>query len=373
MPTHRRLLVNLSHLAHNVEALKAARPGQKTVFMIKANAYGHGLLPIAEFAFRQLGVEEFGLASFAEAHTLCQHIPDKKLKAYVFSDFDLNSAQQMELFSRRQAMPVISQQRDLDFFLTSPQCQRLPLCLKFNTGMNRLGIDAPEAEAVATLLQRCGRHSIQHLMAHFACASQCMQTHSLNRTQMAGYTQLKSLLRSKGVAIESTSCANSAAIEQGVGAEDSHIRPGLMLYGPSSLGKEVNLATPWPGKMISRLEGPIIQTRRVAKGTPVGYGGHPTPHAGELALIGLGYGDGLATHFSGVQLQHQGAKGKIFGQVNMDMFQILFPAGTPLKIGGPFQVWGEDRHGLADLCRQTDQIPYQILCQLSARLEREYL
>ncbi len=357
MPTHRRLIIDLSLLAQNFAGLQALCPGKEVIFMVKANAYGHGLLPIAEFAFRDLGVREFGLASFAEAKLLCEHIPDERLKLYVFSDFDLTSPSQKELFAGRRVVPVIFKNSDLDVFLSDPDCKNLPLCLKFNTGMNRLGIPWEDAEKVAKRLK--GR-AVEHLMTHFACASQGA-THSLNQKQMNRFTDLKSLFCAHQIPVKHSSCANSAAIEQGLGLEDSHLRPGLMLYAPSA-----------KGKVISQLEGSIIQVRTVKQGELVGYGAHPAPHAGVLALVNLGYGDGFATHFSGVKITHRGTSGTVLGQVNMDMFQILFPKETPLKAGGPFCVWDDDPQNFASLCQQSNQIPYQLLCQLSARLERQY-
>jgi alanine racemase len=89
--------------------------------------------------------------------------------------------------------------------------------------------------------------------------------------------------------------ANSGAIEQQIASDYSHIRPGLMLYGPASVeGK-------WDGRILSELKSNLISVFEVKKGTPIGYGGHVCHADGKVGILPLGYGDGLMTYYSGAE------------------------------------------------------------------------
>ncbi len=372
MRSGRRLIVHLDVLEGNFKKLKKICPHNEILFMVKANAYGHGLLPIADFSLCQLGIKEFGCATFEEAIALREAMPNKNFEIYVFSDFQLDLKAQSDTLIDKKLIPVLSNRKDLEFFLEEPKFKDVPICLKFNTGMNRLGINYGETEKVITRLIKAERKSIYHLMTHLACASLSMKFHRGNCDQLERFKEIKHLFQDKGIEIERSSCANSGAIEQRAGLEETHIRPGLMMYGPSSLSPEVADEGCWTGKIISKLEAFVIKTQFVGKGTSIGYGATTLPREGELAIVALGYGDGFATTFCGAHLDHHGVEGEVVGRVNMDMFQILFPKGTPLKKGEIFTVWDLDPKRLERLSRESGQLPYELFCQLTTRVPRDY-
>ena len=148
----------------------------------------------------------------------------------------------MKILNKR-IIPIISNVDDLNKFLSNSIFKFVPLYLKFNTGMNRLGIRMDEIELVVDLLNKSGRKAIDHLMSHFACASLSIKKNSHNKKQVENFKFLKSQLLSAGVSLIQTSLANSGAIIQQEGMDESHVRPGLMMYGPSGLSQkfQVNL------------------------------------------------------------------------------------------------------------------------------------
>ncbi len=368
-----RLVVDLDILSSNLDKLKALAPSNEIMAMVKANAYGHGAVPIVRFACQNLGLKEFGLATLGEAIYLRDELPELDFEAYVFSDVQIALQECKEIYLNRRILPVLSNIEDLSFFLADKDFRHFPLILKFNTGMNRLGIKMDDLDHVANLLKKFGRKTIDHLMSHFACASQSMFKIKMNQKQLENFKQLKSELRARGIQVEKSSFSNSGAIEQKAGLEESHIRPGLMLYGPSSLTLP-NRKGVWSGQMISRLETYIIQTFEVGPGEPIGYGATPCPRNGVVAIVALGYGDGIINRYRGAKIRHNGHVGEIYGRVNMDMAQVFFEqdAVCDLRAGDIMTIWDHDQESFLELAESIDTIPYEIFCQLTPRVPRVY-
>lgn len=366
--------IDLSILASNFKSLKKICPNNEVLFMVKANAYGHGMIPIVKYSHFELGINEFGCASVGEALKLREELPDGKFEIYVFSDVQLVLEEAVEIYLNHRIIPVISNEKDLDFFLANSEFRHFPLCLKFNTGMNRLGIQDSKAEEVITKLKQAGRDEVYHLLSHFSSASLPMKTNKKNLDQKQRFKDLKEKFIDAGIRLKKTSLANSGAIEQGVGLEETHIRPGLMMYGPTSLIPKYRAESLWDGKLISSLETCIINSFPITKGTPVGYGATPCPGNGVIAIIALGYGDGFSTRYQGVELLYKGQVGKIVGRVNMDMAQVFFENGKieDYKLGDKFVVWDHSSENFMRLCDQSRTIPYEAFIHITERVPKVY-
>lgn len=370
-----RLLVDLKLLAENITSLQALYPQQKILFMVKADAYGHGVLPIVRYACQELEVKEFGCATLAEAMHLREHLPDLEFEVYVFSDVQIELKDSSEYYLNRRIIPVLSNENDLDFFLEHAQFAHFPLCLKFNTGMNRLGLDDGDVTKVIEKLKKTSRRSIYHLMTHMACASQSMNKIKKNGQQRERFNVLTQEFRSAGFDIERTSLSNSGALEQGVGGDYSHIRPGLMLYGPSSLIPQLKPLRQWRGHNISKLETYVLHVFKAKRGTPIGYGARVCPEDGVIAIVALGYGDGISTRFAGAHFFHKGHRGQVMGRINMDMTQVLFPPESfkDLRVGDKFVMWDHRPESVETLSEQTGALSYELFCQLTHRVPRVHV
>lgn len=367
-----RLLVDLNQLASNIEAVRRVYPHQNILFMVKADAYGHGMVPIVRYAVCELGVREVGCATIGEALTLRSELPELEFEIYVFSDVQIELKVCTELYLHRRIIPVISNIQDLDFLLEHSDFKHFPLCLKFNTGMNRLGLDLESCETIIQKIKRSGRREVYHLMTHFASAHLDLAQDSLGRLQNERFEQILKEFTAQGLSIVHRSRSNSGAIEQKVGLMDSHIRPGLLLYGPHSVDEPLRGQSWWNGKLISQLETYIIHTYQVKAGDAVGYGATRVTRDGLIAIIALGYGDGLSTRYLGAELSHHGYNGEVVGRVNMDMAQVLFPreAHKTLNTGDKFVVWGQEVSPFMKLATETKTLTYELFCQLSNRVPR---
>lgn len=369
-----RLVINLHHLAYNYFLIKKLAPNTSVLFMVKADGYGHGMIPIVRYAVTELGISEFGCATIGEALKLREELNDLEFDIYVFSDIQLELFENADIYLKRRIIPVISNVSELDYILHTEGFEYFPICLKFNTGMNRLGLDPKDAAMIIAKLKRHGRDTLHHLISHYANASYPMDTNERNIDQRNCFTELKNQFINSGIKLSRTSQSNSGAIEQMVGFDDTHIRPGLMMYGPTSLFSEFSDKGYFKGKVVSRLETYILRTFEVKTDTAIGYGSTPCPYDGIVAVLAIGYGDGFSTRYSGAHLFHKGFRGVIIGRVNMDMIQVLFPveARDYIKAHEIFTIWGEKEGDLLNFSEETKTIPYELFCSLLPRVPRVY-
>lgn len=369
-----RLVVNLGHLAHNYSVIKKMAPDCEVLFMVKADGYGHGMIPVARYAITELGIKEFGCATIGEALKLREELNDLEFEIYVFSDIQLELLENADIYLKRRIVPVISNVSELDYILHTPEFKNFPICLKFNTGMNRLGLDPNDAPLIANKLKQHGRSSIHHLISHYANASYPMDSNERNIFQRTRFNEIKKFFIDSGISLERTSQSNSGAIEQKIGFEDTHIRPGLMMYGPTSLHSEFSEHGHFNGRVVSKLETYILRTFDVKANEPIGYGSTPCPHDGVVAVLAIGYGDGFSTRYGGAHLYHKGFEGVITGRVNMDMIQVLFPveARGHILAHEIFTIWGEKEGDLLRFSDETKTIPYELFCSLLPRVPRVY-
>jgi len=358
------LEVDLKLLASNLEKVRNLAPRSEILPMVKANAYGNGLEEISTFLVRECAIKMLGCASLGEA-LMIKKLNLKDIRTIVFSDTEVGSEFSTN-YLENNLIPVLHQKSDLDFIMTNSAFDHLPLYLKLNTGMNRLGLDE---EDLAPYMDEFKKRGIQHLMTHFACSYFPSKPGDRTQKQLGKFHQIKKNLEAAGVRIEATSVANSGAIEQKIGLEETHVRPGLMIYGPYSTS-----ADHWEGHQISSFQTKILKTMTLKKGTPVGYGNHVLAEDAYLAIIPVGYGDGLTTFSSGVGVTVEGYKGEIFARVNMDMAFLKFPleAKDKIKAGTLVKIWNHDNKVITDMATAMKTIPYQLMCALSTRVPRIY-
>lgn len=361
------LEVQLSNLKYNIQHLRDdfLRHNQ-IIFMVKANAYGHGLSEIAAYAHTECGINNFGVATLAEAIHLRNSFPKMNFSLWVFSEINMQDKELSRAYHELNIYPVIGRFQDLKTLLADHA--EVPIVLKFNTGMNRLGIDIDRVDDVITILKKNKINQIHHLMTHFSSSYIKLKHNDRTHKQYEAFCEIKEKFAKAGIGIHGTSVSNSGAIEQKFGLEESHVRPGLMLYGPRSLANG-----PWMGKIISSLRSSVIRIREIKRGTPVGYGGHICHADGHIVYLPIGYGDGLLTYYSGLEIKHKEFSGKFIGRVNMDIAQIYFEKlPTGLDQGSVLSVWDETQGSIDRIVSHTKTIPYQLFTSITSRVSRRY-
>lgn len=359
------LEVNLKLLQENFSKIKSLTKAH-VLPMVKANAYGNGLVPISKFLVEECEVNRLGCASLGEALHLFHECPNLNVEMMVLSDTEITNPDYADAYNNYSITPVLYNYSDVEYFLKNAIFAKVPLVLEINSGMNRLGISLDELSELAPKLKSRG---VKHLMTHFARSSDKLKDDDKTHRQMDEFIEAKKILKDSGVEVRETSVANSGAIEQKFGVDETFVRPGLMLYGSYSVSPRI-----WDGHQISRFVTKVLKTFSVKKGVPVGYGVNVAPEDCFIAVIAVGYADLSLTTASGAEIVVNGHKGKIFARVNMDMMFLIFDnaAAGKIKPGDAIEIWNHDNRVIGDLAVAMKTIPYQLMCGLTNRIPRIY-
>jgi alanine racemase len=351
-----RAVIHTQSLQHNLERVREFAPSSKVMAVIKADGYGHGITTVAS-TLKQ--ADALAVASIDEALQIKQSVPDSPpicLLEGVFRIDELN-----EVFNSGFAL-VLHNEEQVRYLESSQTDKPVPVWLKIDTGMNRLGIDANSFEDLFKRLQSCSSVSEIGLMTHFACADDAQN--SMTKTQLQ---QFEHAIGSKTA---ERSAANSAGIVQWPDSHFEWVRPGIMLYGSSPvLGKtagELGL------KPVMSLESELVALHPVKKGDSVGYGAMWIAERDTtIGVVACGYGDGYPRHArSGTPVLVNNQRQSLVGRVSMDMITVDIGDQPRAKIGDPVVLWGE---GLSvdEIAASADTISYELLCQVTRRVERE--
>jgi alanine racemase len=346
--------VRLADIAANYELAMSLAPGSQIIAVIKANAYGHGMVEVAQYLEDRVPV--FGVALVEEAVRL----RDAGIKKPILvmqgpgEASDLNEAVDGEFWW------LLHRQQQLDWVQTAKFKSPFRVWLKFDTGMHRLGFSEDAIDRVcASLRSSPAILEPPVLCTHLACAE--------DRKNPFTHDQVRLIRECAGRNGLDMSIANSAGI---LFWPDSHAqwnRPGYMLYGlcPTSS------AEPCPhglrAAMTMRSE--IIATRTLAAGEGVGYG-HDwvAKRPSKIGTIAIGYGDGYPRHApSGTPVLVNGQRVPLTGRVSMDAISVDLTDLGKVDVGDPVELWGQNL-SVNELASMAGTIGYEILAGLTGRV-----
>ncbi|WP_372762093.1 alanine racemase [Pseudoalteromonas sp.] len=350
--------INLSALAHNLAQVKRFAPNSKVMAVLKANAYGHGLVTIAQHLN---DADAFAVARIDEALALRA---GGLTKPIVLLEGVFNKADIPVLLANN-FQTIIHDENQLAALENAELEAPINCWLKINTGMHRLGIAPEQFEEFYRRLQRTANASNTiNLMTHFACADEV--SNEKTRQQIALFNRI-----ADNVA-QAHCLSNSAGIIAWPSAHGDWVRPGLMLYGVSPMlnttGQSYQL------KPVMRLTTKVIAVRQVAAHEAVGYGGRwqsDTPT--QLAVVGMGYGDGYPRHAkSGTPVMINNQRYGIVGSVAMDMITVDIGANVHnVKVGDEVVMWGPEL-AVEEIAQCADTISYELLCNITPRVSYQY-
>jgi alanine racemase len=351
-----RALIDTQALRHNLKTIRARAGNARVMAVVKANAYGHGLVPtglaLADADALAVARLEEGLALRAAGITR----PIVLLEG-VFSREQLNEAAAHGLDF------VVHDALQIELLESSGSAQRFVLWVKIDTGMNRLGF-APAQFAAALLRLRALTPAAREirLMTHLACANE--------RDDGATRAQLERFHKATHGLSFRTSIANSAGLFGMLPIYCDWVRPGLALYGASPFvdctAAELGL------KPVMTLTTSVIAVRRVSRGETVGYGGAwVAARDSTIAIVAAGYGDGVHRSLAaGTPVLVDGQRAALAGRVSMDMLAVDVSAASAVRVGTPVVLWG-DRLPVETVARCAGTIPYELLCSVSQRVALE--
>ncbi|RUR37819.1 alanine racemase [Vreelandella populi] len=354
--------IDLDALRHNYQLACQCAPQSRSLAVIKANAYGHGAVACAQALESQ--VPAFGVACIEEALALREGGITKPIVLLE----GIFSAAELPLVDHHQFWVAVHSAWQVDALLAFSPQQPIPVWLKVDSGMHRLGFEVKEASAVWQRLDNAPQVAALHLMSHFATA---------DASDGRYFTQQMQALQTLAKTLGAPLClANSPATLAWPDAHGDWNRPGVMLYGSDPL--EVANDTTRQLRPVMSLRSEIIALRELSEGEPVGYGGRwHAKRRSRIAVVAAGYGDGYDRHaVDGTPVLVNGQRCAIAGKVSMDMLTVDVTDIQSAAIGSEVVLWGAASNGAVlsvdEVARYCDTISYTLLTGVLPRVPRHY-
>jgi len=353
-----RLTVDLGAVIANWRALCRRAPGAEVAAVVKADAYGLGLEPVAT-ALARAGCRTFFVARLEEGEALRGILPEARILVLD----GLAGRPPARLLDAR-LVPVIGEPGELALWQRTARAveQRLATALLLDTGLTRLGLSAAEvAELGPTAFAGL---ELVLVASHLACADE--PSHPMNERQRAAFAAMRARLPPAPAGL-----AASSGIFLGAAFHFDQVRPGAALYGINPTPGRPN-----PMRPVVRLEAPVLKVHEVREPGSVGYGAtHPTRPGARIAVVPVGYADGWPRAASGRgRARIAGREVPVAGRVSMDLLT-LDVTGLPSELvrpGTPVELLGE-AFGVDDLAAAASTIGYEVLTRLGRRFERRWV
>ena len=363
--------ISLGNLEHNYWALRGCAPDSKFLATVKANAYGHGAVPVARYLTEELGTDYLAVACLEEAAQLRQ--------AGIMAPVLILGYTQPELAGEVVALDVTQTVFTPDLARALSEAagaagKRARIHLKVDTGMSRLGVlDHDPERAAAEIAGLCGLPHLkpEGIFTHFANADGDEDYTMLQFTRFLDV--LKELEEKYGRAFEIRHCAASAAVLNYPCTHMDMVRPGIALYGhypdPSCEGLD------GPGlKPVMSLYSRVAAVRDFPADTPVSYGctARFGDEGGRTAVLPIGYADGLHRTLSNQgSVWLDGRPRPIMGRICMDLCMIGLDEEARVKPGDVAEVFGE-RLPVERQAELAGTISYELLTAVAPRVPRIY-
>lgn len=358
-----RLEVNLNSLKSNLNMVKQIAKGREIIAVIKADAYGLGSIAVAK-AIVEEGVSFFLVALLEEAQLLRDHHIQKKI--LLTSPFTEKEIPDLLKFSIIPTLSDYLRAKALNNFGYNIN-QVIPVHIKVDTGMGRLGVKVNEAFDFIRKLTDLGNLRIEGIYSHFPSAD--IPDIEFTEHQIVIFSKLVS--QSKCFLQFQSHLANSSGIINFPNAHFDVVRPGIMLYGcyPSPYTRaQINLS-----KVIT-LKTEVICLKKIDPGESVSYGRtFIAKDERKVAVLPIGYADGYSTLLSNIgEVVIQNKKVPVIGRVSMDYTMVDVTSLNDIQIGEEVVLIGD---GITEeeIALKTGLIPYEILTSISKRVPRIYV
>lgn len=366
-----RAEVDLNALGSNVRAIRNHLPqGMMIMGLVKANAYGHGLVAVAQ-ALVRLGIDYLGVGFLEEGVVLREHgitspililggVLGHQVKDFFEHDLDITISS-IELARR-------IEEESRENFHT-----RVRVHLKIDTGMERLGVHSDRALPFIEGVSKLPHIEIVGMYSHLATADEADK--SFAHEQIRRFCALIDRMRERGIVPPLIHIANSGAIVDLPESYFTMVRPGIMLYGyyPSKQTSESI-----PLKPVLSLKSRVVFLKEVESGTSISYGRlYTTKEKTKIATVPVGYGDGYNRKLSNRgEVLIRGRRYPVVGAVCMDQIMIDVGLNPDIHVGDDVILLGSDhRESISawELAEKVGTIPYEIFTGITARVPRIFI
>ena len=322
--------------------------------VIKAAAYGHGLLPVAEALNAADGLALLDLRDAVQ-------LRDAGFRQTILLLEGFFTPDDLPLVAGHDLACVIHSPQQIAMLDNYPRRGALQVWLKVNSGMNRLGFAPREIPAV-----------MEKLKSHAAVRDITLMTHFSHADEAAGVAAQMEVFNALAAPYRvARSLANSAALLRYPATHADWVRPGIMLYGASPFAD--NTAQQLGLRPAMTLQSRIISLRELGAGECIGYGGVFRAEAPmRVGVVACGYADGYPRHApTGAPVLVEGRRARILGRVSMDMLSVDLSALPAAEVGSRVTLWGEGLP-VEEVARAAGTISYELLCARTARVPLVY-
>ncbi|CAB4573716.1 MAG: alanine racemase [Actinobacteria bacterium] len=357
-------IVDLSAISHNVKKIKDLT-GKEILAVVKADAYGHGLIPVAQTAIKS-GASMLGVALLEEAIALRDGGITAPILAWLLQPgSDFKSAIDCEIDIAVASKAALQEVR------AASTSKRARIHIELDTGMTRGGFLNEFAELTASDFDGV---DVVGVFSHFARADEPGEKQ--NQEQLEKFTEMVTKLESFGFTNLICHLSNSAASLTIPSARFDMVRLGIAMYGLSpdvnNLGTSQSLGL----RPAMQLRAALYLVKDVAAGTPVGYGATAvTKSDTRLGVVVMGYGDGIPRIAIDAGVWINGKRAPIIGRVSMDQFVVDLGPESKAKAGDWVVVFGNGSHGeytADDWGAASGSINYEIVTRIGPRVPRIY-
>jgi alanine racemase len=351
-----RARIDSAALRSNLAVIRARAPHSRVMAMVKANAYGHGLVPTA---LALPDADAFAVARIEEA----QALRSAGISQRIVLLEGIQTSEQLTMAAELQLDLVVHEPGQIGLLEAWRGVLRFSLWLKVDTGMNRLGFPVSAFASAWSRLTALRPAPLElRVLTHMACADE--HANPANARQLAALAPLI-----QGLNVE-VSIANSAALLDLPQSHAQWVRPGLALYGVSPFAAK--LGADFGLRPVMTLESTVLAVREVAAGEAVGYGAAwRAQRASRIAILAGGYGDGLLRSIpNGAHVLLNGTPVPLTGRVSMDMIAVDVSALAAVAVGDRAELWGPNLP-VEQLAAAAGTIPYELLCGVSQRVPLE--
>lgn len=362
--------IDLEALSHNVRQLvQFLSPHTQLMAVVKADAYGHGSVTVAQTALES-GASWLGVATVPEGIQL----REGGIKAPILILGATHTPEQIYAIAQWKLQPTLCSPKQALIFSsileTIQQGSPIPVHIKLDTGMSRLGTNWQEAEEFVQLVQRLPHLAIASIYSHLATADS--PDLAIMQEQHRRFEEAIAHIKATGIKIPSLHLANSAATLADSTLHYDMVRVGLAIYGlhpATHLANKVNL------KPVLQLNARVTQVKTIAAGTGVSYGHQFTaPQEMRLAVVGIGYADGVPRNLSNkIQVLIRGQRVPQIGTITMDQLMLDVSTIPDLQEGEIVTLLGaqgKEQISADDWAEKLNTISWEILCGFKHRLPR---
>ena len=344
--------VDAPALVSNLSLVRRLSPAARVMAVVKANGYGHGILQVAHSL--DAGVDAFAVATVDEAVAL----RDAGTKKPICLLSGFASIDHVSILHAFRIEPVIYCEEQIDMLERAQPSGAIPVWVKINTGMNRLGFESRRTSKIFLHINSSPVLEVRGVMSHFACADDLES--DFTDCQLERFKSC-----TQGIDAD-LSIANSAGILKWPNSCLNWVRPGLMLYGvspfPGIAANELGL------QPAMNLYSTIIAVNRLPSGGSVGYGLKWTSEAEiRVGIVACGYGDGYSRNASpGAQVLIEGRRADVVGVVSMDTLAVDLSQHPHVGVGSSVKLFGEGLP-VEEVAAAAGTIPYETLASINSR------